>query len=135
MQKLTRRVVDRVKELIKYKGFQVAPAELEGVLMNHPKVADAGVVGVQDNSQATELPRAYIVLHPQYAANAAAVAKEVKAWVAARVAPHKKLRGGVAVVEAIPKSPSGKILRKDLRARAQDEFENERAKRNGKAKL
>lgn len=55
--RLTPRVVDRVKELIKYKGFQVPPAELEGILLQHPKVADSGVIGVWDESQATELPR------------------------------------------------------------------------------
>jgi acyl-CoA synthetase (AMP-forming)/AMP-acid ligase II len=112
-------VVDRVKELIKYKGFQVAPAELEGLLLQHPQVVDAGVVGVQDDSQATELPRGYIV-----AAEGAGpdLAREVQAWVAARVAHHKALRGGVVVVDAIPKSPSGKILRNILRERAKKEF-------------
>ncbi|EJT52279.1 AMP binding protein [Trichosporon asahii var. asahii CBS 2479] len=113
-------VVDRVKELIKYKGFQVAPAELEGILLQHPAVIDAGVVGVQDDSQATELPRAYIVTTSKE--DPATVAKDVQAWVAARVAHHKALRGGVLVIDAIPKSPSGKILRNILRARAKEEF-------------
>jgi acyl-coenzyme A synthetase/AMP-(fatty) acid ligase len=82
-------------------------------------VVDAGVVGVQDDSQATELPRGYIV-----AAEGAGpdLAREVQAWVAARVAHHKALRGGVVVVDAIPKSPSGKILRNILRERAKKEF-------------
>ncbi|WOO86107.1 4-coumarate--CoA ligase-like 5 [Vanrija pseudolonga] len=124
-------VVDRLKELIKYKGFQVPPAELEALLLSHPKIVDAGVVGVWDESQATELPRGYIV--PAPSANATteaarhALRREVDAWVAARVAPHKRLRGGVVLVDAIPKSPSGKILRKDLRARATQEFEGEKA--------
>jgi len=123
------RVVDRVKELIKYKGFQVPPAELEALLLQHPKVVDAGVVGVYDNSQATELPRAYIAVAPAVSAELAdvqaklEVEAEVAAWVAERVAQHKRLRGGVCIIDAVPKSPSGKILRKDLRARAQAEFE------------
>ncbi|KAL1406689.1 hypothetical protein Q8F55_008395 [Vanrija albida] len=122
-------VVDRSKELIKYKGFQVAPAELEALLLQHPKVHDAGVIGVWEESQATELPRAYVVASPDAGVSHEHVhehhgfIEEIKAWVAARVANHKKLRGGIAVVELIPKSPSGKILRKDLRARAKTELE------------
>ncbi|BEJ12538.1 hypothetical protein CspHIS471_0209980 [Cutaneotrichosporon sp. HIS471] len=124
------KVVDRVKELIKYKGFQVAPAELEALLLTHPKLVDAGVVGVYDETQVTEMPRAYVVAADGIAAaEHAALAKEVQAWVAARVAQHKKLRGGVIIVEAIPKSPSGKILRKDLRKRAQAEYEGKPAAR------
>jgi acyl-CoA synthetase (AMP-forming)/AMP-acid ligase II len=122
------KVVDRVKELIKYKGFQVAPAELEALLLTHPKLVDAGVVGVYDAGEVTEMPRAYVVAADGIAkAEHAALAKEVQAWVAARVAQHKKLRGGVILVDAIPKSPSGKILRKDLRKRAQDEYEGKPA--------
>lgn len=120
------KVVDRVKELIKYKGFQVAPAELEALLLTHPKVVDAGVVGVYDKAEVTELPRAYIVAAEGVAKTEAEIAKfseEVKAWVTARVAHHKRLRGGVVIVDVVPKSPSGKILRKDLRKRAQDEHD------------
>lgn len=123
---LTPRVVDRIKELIKYKGFQVAPAELEALLLTHPKVMDAGVIGVYDDSQATELPRAYIVAKP--GVSTSDLDKEVSDWVAGRVAPHKKLRGGVVVIEAIPKSPSGKILRKDLRKQAEGELGKAKAK-------
>lgn len=112
-------VVDRKKELIKYKGFQVAPAELEGLLIQHPRVLDAGVVGINDDSQATELPRAYIV--PADSGSAAELAAEIIAWVATKAASHKHLRGGIVVVEAIPKSPSGKILRKNLRIRANED--------------
>lgn len=119
-------VVDRVKELIKYKGFQVAPAELEALLLTHPKIVDCGIVGVYDASQATELPRAYIVTNPTAGISSLdaqlAFAKEVQAWVAGRVAAHKRLRGGVVVTVAIPKSPSGKILRNTLRKRAEEEF-------------
>ncbi|TXT12864.1 hypothetical protein VHUM_01265 [Vanrija humicola] len=105
-------VVDRVKELIKYKGFQVPPAELEALLLTNPDVVDVGVIGVWDESQATELPKDGI---PKFE-------RDIGAWVAARVAPQKKLRGGVVVIPAIPKSPSGKILRKDLRKRAEEEI-------------
>ncbi|TXT13392.1 hypothetical protein VHUM_00759 [Vanrija humicola] len=119
------RIVDRVKELIKYKGFQVAPAELEGLLLQHPDVVDAGVVGVEIESLATELPRAYVVVKPgtpvATAAERERVSQNIYDWVKARVATHKNLRGGVVIVDAIPKSPSGKILRKDLRVRAAKE--------------
>lgn len=115
-------VVDRIKELIKYKGYQVPPAELEALLLTHPQVLDAGVIGVWDASQATELPRAYIVAKPG-SGDKEALEREVGLWVASKVANHKRLRGGVAVIDAIPKSPSGKILRKDLRARAERERE------------
>ncbi|KAJ7164478.1 hypothetical protein C8R46DRAFT_998215 [Mycena filopes] len=103
-------VVDRKKELIKYKGLQVAPAELEAVLISHPQILDAGVVGVYDAENATEVPRAYVVADRN--AISAAVIQE---FVKRRVAGHKRLRGGVEFVTAIPKSASGKILRKDLR--------------------
>jgi len=99
-------VVDRLKELIKYKGLQVAPAELEAVLLSHPKVADAAVVGSPDE-EAGELPKAFVV------AKGDPTAEEVMSFVAERVAPHKKVRK-VEFVEEIPKSPSGKILRRVL---------------------
>ncbi|KIY68370.1 acetyl-CoA synthetase-like protein [Cylindrobasidium torrendii FP15055 ss-10] len=115
-------IVDRKKELIKYKGFQVPPAELEALLLNNPDVADAAVVGVYDDAQATELPRAYIVA-ANPSAKKAQLARDVIAWTKARVASHKQLRGGVAVIDVIPKSAAGKILRKDLRERAKVEAE------------
>ncbi|BEI80357.1 hypothetical protein CcaverHIS002_0108860 [Cutaneotrichosporon cavernicola] len=115
-------VVDRVKELIKYKGFQVPPAELEALLLQHPEVVDVGVIGIYDKSQATELPRAYLVTRDKLdARREAALGKHVAEWVAGRVANHKKLRGGVRIIEAIPKSASGKILRKELRVLAEAE--------------
>ncbi|CAK9785929.1 acetyl-CoA synthetase-like protein [Cutaneotrichosporon oleaginosum] len=115
-------VVDRVKELIKYKGFQVPPAELEALLLQHPQVVDAGVIGIYDSAQATELPRAYVVASEKLdARRQAALGKHVAEWVAAKVANHKKLRGGVRVVDAIPKSAAGKILRKELRLLAEAE--------------
>lgn len=113
--------VDRVKELIKYKGFQVAPAELEGLIVGHQDVADACVLGVYDPSQATELPRAYVVLKPGVGRDEDK-AREITAWMATKVAPHKRLRGGVYFIDAVPKSPSGKILRRLLRDKiTQDE--------------
>ena len=101
-------VVDRVKELIKYKGYQVAPAELEAVVQSHPAVADAAVIPSPD-TEAGEVPKAYVVIKP----GAAATADEIMAHVAARVAPHKKVRR-VEFIDAIPKVPSGKILRRAL---------------------
>lgn len=114
-------VVDRVKELIKYKGFQVPPAELEALLLQHPEVVDAGVIGIYDAAQATELPRAYVVPRDGEVGGrtAQALSKHVGEWVAARVANHKKLRGGVRIISAIPKSAAGKILRKELRLLAE----------------
>ncbi|GJE94646.1 acyl--CoA ligase [Phanerochaete sordida] len=116
------RVVDRKKELIKYKGYQVAPAELESVLLEHPDIVDAGVVGIVSEAEATELPRAYVVHATKLApADRNAFARSVQEWIKERVANHKRLRGGVIVVDAIPKSPSGKILRRTLRDLAQAE--------------
>jgi acyl-CoA synthetase (AMP-forming)/AMP-acid ligase II len=100
-------IVDRLKELIKYKGMQVAPAELESVLLSHPAVADAAVVSCPDQ-EAGEIPRAFVVL------KGAVTAEDLMAFVAARVASYKKIRR-VDFIDAIPKSPSGKILRRLLR--------------------
>jgi len=104
-------IVDRLKELIKYKGFQVPPAELEALLVTHPAVADAAVVGMPDD-EAGELPKAFIALRP----GASATAEELQDFVAAQVATYKQLRL-VEFVETIPKSASGKILRRLLRDR------------------
>ncbi|SPQ18158.1 82b9b819-87e3-4015-a837-c6427068c965 [Thermothielavioides terrestris] len=112
--------VDRLKELIKYNGYPVPPAELEGVLLGHEDVADACVIGVEDRANATEVPRAYVVLRPGVAAGDAK-AEQLAEWVAARVAPHKKLRGGVRFVDHVPKSPSGKVLRRVMRAQAKQQ--------------
>jgi 4-coumarate--CoA ligase len=106
----TFRIVDRLKELIKYKGYQVAPAVLEAVLLTHPLIADAAVIGVQD-ADAQEVPKAFVVTMT----GADLTESEVIAFVAERVAPHEKVRV-VSFIEQIPKSASGKILRKDLRA-------------------
>jgi acyl-CoA synthetase (AMP-forming)/AMP-acid ligase II len=106
-------IVDRVKELIKYKGFQVAPAELEAILLTHPAIADAAVIPCRDD-EAGEVPKAFIVLKDE------ADPEAIMDFVAARVAPHKKIRE-VEFIEQIPKSLSGKILRRVL-------IEKERAK-------
>ncbi|KAJ6586948.1 hypothetical protein DFH09DRAFT_1142057 [Mycena vulgaris] len=106
-------IVDRKKELIKYKGLQVAPAELEAVLLSHPHILDAGVVGIYDEKECTEVPRAYVV-----ADKTVISARAIQEFVKGRLASHKQLRGGVEFVETIPKSPSGKILRKELRVMA-----------------
>ncbi len=105
-------IVDRVKELIKYKGYQVPPAELEAILLTHDKIADAAVIGVKD-SEGEEVPKAFVV---KQAAGADLAEDEVMTFVAGKVAPHKKVRV-VEFIDEIPKSASGKILRKDLRAR------------------
>ncbi|MCX6048147.1 MAG: AMP-binding protein [Chloroflexi bacterium] len=106
-------IVDRLKELIKYKGLQVAPAELEALLLAHPAIADAAVIASPDE-EAGEVPKAFIVLKDQ------ASAEEIMAYVAERVAPYKKIRR-LEIVNQIPKSASGKILRRVL-------VEQERAK-------
>ncbi|XP_076442306.1 uncharacterized protein LOC143281165 isoform X2 [Babylonia areolata] len=105
-------VEDRLKELIKYKGFQVPPAELESLLLTHPAVQDVGVIGVP-SEEVGELPRAYVVLKP----NIAATETDIVSFVEQNVSPAKRLRGGVEFLDEIPKSPSGKILRRLLRAR------------------
>lgn len=106
-------VVDRLKELIKVKGMQVAPAELEALLLGHPAVADAAVIPVADD-KAGERPKAFIVLRPDQKEPAGdGLAEEIMAFVAERVAPHKRITE-VEFVSVIPKSPSGKILRRLL---------------------
>lgn len=130
-------IVDRIKELIKVKGNQVAPAELEGILLDHPAVTDAAVVGVTIDSE--EYPRAYIQKTP----GTNATEKDIAEWLAGKVTRYKQLKGGVVFVDAVPKNPvcccclpmqglqnarmltrakqSGKILRKILKDRAKEE--------------
>ncbi|MEU6448614.1 4-coumarate--CoA ligase family protein [Streptomyces sp. NPDC046979] len=103
-------VVDRVKELIKYKGFQVAPAELEALLLTHPGVADTAVVGAY-NDDGNEIPHAYVVRQP----TAPGLSEgEIMMYVAERVAPYKRVRR-VTFIDAVPRAASGKILRRELR--------------------
>jgi 4-coumarate--CoA ligase len=102
-------IVDRLKELIKYKGFQVAPAELEAVLLTHPSVADAAVIGEPDDD-AGEIPIGFVVLKDGCNDSEA----DIMAFVAGEVAHFKHLRR-ITFIDAVPKSPSGKILRRMLR--------------------
>ncbi|MEP6843585.1 MAG: AMP-binding protein [Pseudolysinimonas sp.] len=104
-------IVDRLKELIKYKGYQVAPAELEALLLTHPEIADAAVVAALDE-EAGEIPKAFVVLKDGSELDAEAVMQ----FVASQVAPHKKVRA-VSFIDAVPKSSAGKILRKDLKGK------------------
>jgi acyl-coenzyme A synthetase/AMP-(fatty) acid ligase len=106
-----------MQELIKYKGLQVAPAELEGLISSHPAVLDSAVVGVP--WQGTEAPRAYVALAPP--ARGKVSAEDLINYVKKNVAAYKQLRGGLIFVDAVPRSPSGKILRKELRELVRNE--------------
>ncbi|XP_050068385.1 uncharacterized protein LOC126556880 [Anopheles maculipalpis] len=106
-------VVDRLKELIKYKGYQVPPAEIEAVLLTHPAILDAAVIGVPDEA-AGELPLAFVVRQPNDA-GAAVTELEIVQFVAERASAAKRLHGGVQFIDAIPKNLSGKVLRRELR--------------------
>jgi acyl-CoA synthetase (AMP-forming)/AMP-acid ligase II len=111
-------VVGRTKELIKYKGFQVAPAELEAYINSHDSVVEGGVGAIWDESQLTELPAAWVILKQHVAAEQpqrrTAVLKDIQKTVDAQVSGYKKLRGGVWEISALPKNPTGKILRKQM---------------------
>ncbi|KAI8322186.1 acetyl-CoA synthetase-like protein [Martensiomyces pterosporus] len=118
-------ITDRKKELIKYKGFQIAPAELEGLLTDHPAVVDAAVIPVFDESRASELPKAYVVVRPEM--KRPGICDDISKWLESRVVDYKKLRGGVELIDAIPKSATGKILRRVLK-----ELEASRHKQSAK---
>ena len=105
-------ITDRLKELIKTKGFQVAPAELEGVILSHPEVQDCCVFGLPHPSLG-EAPFAAVVPKPGKTLSES----QIKEFVKAKVAPYKQVAAGVSFVESIPKSASGKILRRIIRAR------------------
>lgn len=111
-------IVDRKKDLIKVRGFQVAPAELEGVLLSHPDIVDAAVIGIPTLDKSSEIPRAYVV--PQKGANVKE--EDVMRFMEERLAKYKRLEGGVVVVTSIPKNPSGKILKMALREQAKREM-------------
>ncbi|OOO07048.1 AMP-dependent synthetase and ligase [Aspergillus oryzae] len=116
-------ITDRVKELIKYKGFQVAPAELEGILVDHEAIDDVAVIGIESEAHGTEVPLAFVVRSAKSKALGASAEQEaanIIKWLDGKVAYHKRLRGGVRFVDAIPKSVSGKILRRVLKAQAKE---------------
>ncbi|PLB44148.1 putative AMP-binding enzyme [Aspergillus steynii IBT 23096] len=114
-------IVDRKKELIKVRGFQVAPPELEAVLLSHPLIVDAAVIGLRGVVADSELPRAYVVKRP--GAEGEKLTKEqVRDYLEERLAKYKALTGGVRFVDAIPKNASGKILKKVLREESQKEI-------------
>lgn len=114
-------IVDRIKELIKYKGFQVAPAELEAILLTHPSIEDAAVVPLPDK-EAGEIPAASIVMAP----NAKETEDEIIKYVASNVAHYKKVRL-VHFVETIPKSPSGKVMRRLIKEKMIEKIRAETA--------
>jgi 4-coumarate--CoA ligase len=113
-------ITDRFKELIKYNGFQVAPAELEGLLLGHPAVSDVAVIGIYNSQLATELPRAYVV-HSKGHTACKELAEEISHWLHQKVAPYKRLRGGIRFTDQIPKSAAGKVLRRVLVDQAKKE--------------
>jgi acyl-CoA synthetase (AMP-forming)/AMP-acid ligase II len=106
-------IVDRKKEMIKYKAFSIAPAELEGLLLEHPAVADCAVTA-QPDADAGEVPHAFVVSRP----DRPVTAEELQDFVASRVATYKQIRS-LEFVDAIPRTPSGKVLRRVLKERAQ----------------
>ncbi|KAH6704208.1 4-coumarate-CoA ligase-like protein [Leptodontidium sp. MPI-SDFR-AT-0119] len=119
-------IVDRKKELIKVRGFQVAPPEIENVLLSHPHIIDAAVIGVKHPTEAdVELPRGYVIVRDTPEGKALDE-KAVKNYCRERLARFKELTGGVKFVDAIPKNASGKILKRLLREEAKDE--NDKAK-------
>ncbi|XP_072396015.1 uncharacterized protein [Diabrotica undecimpunctata] len=110
-------IKDRLKELIKVKGFQVAPAELEEIIRDFPDVLDAAVIGIPHDLEG-EIPRAYIVAKP----NAKIDVDQLKNHVHAKVAPYKQLKGGISIVDSIPKNASGKTLRRELKQMYEEEL-------------
>lgn len=103
-------VIERIKELIKYKGLQIAPAELESVILEHPSVLDVAVIGVE-RKDGSEVPRAFVVLEQ----NEGGIEKKIVEWIKTRMADYKRLRGGVSVVRSIPRNEAGKIMHRELR--------------------
>ncbi|KAK7074614.1 hypothetical protein SK128_002957 [Halocaridina rubra] len=108
-------IVDRIKELIKVKGLQVSPSELEDLILGHPEVADVGVIGVADQLSG-EVPRAYIVPKQK-----SLTEKDIHSFLEDKVARHKKLAGGVRFVQELPKNATGKLLRRQLKNLATEE--------------
>ncbi|KAK8210945.1 4-coumarate-CoA ligase-like protein [Phyllosticta capitalensis] len=119
-------MVDRKKELIKYRTHTIPPAELEAILLTHPNVSDAAVIGVPlddaEGEAAGQVPRAYVVAKGLEGRGNSG-GDEIAAFVAESVADYKRLRGGVVFVDKIPRAPSGKVLRRELRAVAMGDRE------------
>lgn len=103
-------VTGRLKELIKVKGFQVAPAELEEIIRTYPDVSDAAVIGVL-HEKFGEVPRAYVITKP----NAKVDVTRLERYVAEKVISYKQIIGGIVIVDSLPKTASGKILRRELK--------------------
>lgn len=122
-------IVDRKKELIKVRGFQVAPPELEAVLLSHPQIVDCAVIGMIVPGANTEYPRAYVVRRPG-GQDTGPTEDEIQRYVLERLARYKALTGGVKFVESIARNPSGKILKRLLREEAKEEVEAGRFKPN-----
>ncbi|KAJ5783019.1 hypothetical protein N7457_004793 [Penicillium paradoxum] len=124
-------ITDRVKELIKYKGFQVAPAELEGILIDNKAIDDVAVIGIDSEAHGTEVPVAYVVRSAKSKTSGLSDQQEaanIIKWLDDKFAYHKKLRGGVRFVDVIPKSAAGKILRRVLKNQAKEETAAPKAK-------
>ncbi|OQE42255.1 hypothetical protein PENCOP_c004G05277 [Penicillium coprophilum] len=112
-------IVDRIKDVIKYKGFQVSPTELEEIIGQHPNVADAAVTSVWDDTEATEIPQAFVVPKVKvFSSDREKVSQEIQKLVASKVSGYKRLRGGVLFVDQLPRNPTGKLLRRELRSLA-----------------
>jgi len=134
-------ITDRIKEIFKVKGFQVAPAELEGHILEHPDVTDCAVIGIPDDYSG-DIPLAFVTLNAESAKKVAgnqAVADKVKESIKKHVADHKvrykHLDGGVEFVDSIPKNPSGKLLRRILREQAKEILAKRQAAGEAKSKL
>lgn len=114
-------ITGRKKELIKFKGNQVPPAEIEAVMLSHPSVTDAGVCGVYDQQIESEVPVGYVSLDPQVQKeDHSKVLEEIKAFVHERVARYKQLRGGLFVLAEMPKNANGKLMRRSLPAKVEE---------------
>ncbi|KAJ5637091.1 hypothetical protein N7490_006970 [Penicillium lividum] len=124
-------ITDRVKELIKYKGFQVPPAELEGLLVDNEVIDDVAVIGLESEAHGSEVPMACVVRSAKSKSSGSSEkdeAAKIVRWLDSKVAHHKRLRGGVRFVDEIPKNPSGKILRRVLKLRFKDDLKGPKAK-------
>jgi len=130
-------IVDRKKELIKHKGYAVAPAEIEDVLGSHPSVSDCTVIGIPDPESGDELPRAYVVPRDTSILDipSRVLVTELHQWVKERLASYKQLRGGIIFLKEIPKSPAGKVLRRHLKDQAIKEEASNRDKEFQRSKL